>query len=446
MASRHDIIQIDFRANAGRANKAVESIRKSAKDSRDAIVQMQKALNEGIAAGNGQDWIDKQTKKIRDAKKELKAFEKAERELVKGVDVLSRGIDAFNNGSLEKMSAAMQKAIGNAARLARSKMTPDTAQSKKDIAEMDALIMATDKNLVKSRQDFANLTNTIKTGGKTSTAELSLAKEQLKELMNLTARGTKEWKTYEAQLKVIEAKFQALTLEEQRMAGKNALKQVFSGNYVTKTRGELEKMIQTLHQYQSAIADPEGKGARHFKATEKAIQSLTAQLGKAKEASATQILGNMGGYGVDQIRQATQQMTQLRDAFHEGTTEWNKYNALVKQGDAYLKEYAEREKIARGEAISLADALKVSANAGGKGFTGTAQQLKMTEEALQKAIATVKKGSPEWLKYQEALAKVRVEMQNAGMTREMTGIKKRRPVGISRLVNMPKMKRPSSGP
>ena len=418
MASRHDIIQIDFRANAGRANKAVESIRKAAKDSRDAIVEMQRVLNEGIAAGNGQDWIDRQTKKIRDAKKDLKAFEKAERELVKGVDVLSRGIDAFNNGSLDKMSAAMQKAIGNAARLARSKMTPDTAQSKKDIAEMDALIMATDKNLVKSRQDFAELVNTIKTGGKTSTAELSMAKEQLKELMNLTARGTKEWKGYEAQLKAIEAKFQALTLEEQRMAGKNTLRQVFSGSYVTKTRGELEKMIQTLRQYQSAIADPEGKGARHFKATERAIQSLTAQLGKAKEASATQILGHTWSYGVDQIRQATQQMTQLRNAFHEGTAEWNKYNALVMEGEGYLKRYAEREKIVRGEALSLSSALAVSANAGGKGFTGTAQQLKMAEEALQKAIATVKKGSPEWLKFQEALAKVRVEMQNAGMTSE----------------------------
>lgn len=416
MASRHDIIQIDFRANAGRANKAVESIRKSAKDSRDAIVAMKKALTEGIAAGNGQDWIDRQTKKIRDAKKELKAFEKAERELVKGVDVLSRGIDAFNNGSLDKMSAAMQKAIGNAARLARSKMTPDTAQSKKDIAEMDALIMATDKNLVKSRQDFAELVNAIKTGGKTSTAELSLAKEQLKELMNLTARGTKEWKGYEAQLKVIETKFQALTLEEQRMAGKNALKQVFSGNYVTKTRGELEKMIQTLRHYQSAIADPEGKGARHFKATERAIKSLTDQLLKAQEASATQVLGNMGGFGVEQIRQATQQMTQLRDAFHEGTTEWNKYNALVKQGDAYLKEYAEREKIARGEAISLADALKLSSTAGTSGFQGTAQQLQLAQQALERSIATTDKGTAKYQRLQQALASVKAEMAGAGIS------------------------------
>ena len=416
MASRHDIIQIDFRANAGRANKAVESIRKSAKDSRDAIVEMQRVLNEGIAAGNGQDWIDRQTKKIRDAKKDLKAFEKAERELVKGVDVLSRGIDAFNNGSLDKMSAAMQKAIGNAARLARSKMTPDTAQSKKDIAEMDALIMATDKNLVKSRQDFAELVNTIKTGGKTSTAELSMAKEQLKELMNLTARGTKEWKSYEAQLKAIEAKFQALTLEEQRMAGKNTLRQVFSGSYVTKTRGELEKMIQTLRQYQSAIADPEGKGARHFNATERAIKSLTDQLGRAKEASATQVLGNMSGFGVEQIRQATQQMTQLRDAFHEGTTEWNKYNALVKQGDAYLKEYAEREKIARGEAISLADALKLSSTAGTSGFQGTAQQLQLAQQALERSIATTDKGTAKYQRLQQALASVKAEMAGAGIS------------------------------
>ena len=377
---------------------------------------MQRVLNEGIAAGNGQDWIDRQTKKIRDAKKDLKAFEKAERELVKGVDVLSRGIDAFNNGSLDKMSAAMQKAIGNAARLARSKMTPDTAQSKKDIAEMDALIMATDKNLVKSRQDFAELVNTIKTGGKTSTAELSMAKEQLKELMNLTARGTKEWKSYEAQLKAIEAKFQALTLEEQRMAGKNTLRQVFSGSYVTKTRGELEKMIQTLRQYQSAIADPEGKGARHFNATERAIKSLTDQLGRAKEASATQVLGNMSGFGVEQIRQATQQMTQLRDAFHEGTTEWNKYNALVKQGDAYLKEYAEREKIARGEAISLADALKLSSTAGTSGFQGTAQQLQLAQQALERSIATTDKGTAKYQRLQQALASVKAEMAGAGIS------------------------------
>ena len=276
MASRHDIIQIDFRANAGRANKAVESIRKSAKDSRDAIVQMQQALNQGIAAGNGQDWIDRQTRKIRDAKKELKAFEKAERELVKGVDVLSRGIDAFNNGSLDKMSAAMLKAIGNAARLARSKMTPDTEQGKKDIAEMDALIMATDKNLVKLRQDFAELANTIKTGGKTSTAELSLAKEQLKELMNLTARGTKEWKGYEAQLKVIEAKFQALTLEEQRMAGKQTLGKAFRGDFAGADTKTIEQAIAKLKEYQSVIDDPGGRGARIFAAAKKQIEALSA--------------------------------------------------------------------------------------------------------------------------------------------------------------------------
>lgn len=499
MASRHDIIQIDFRANAGRANKAVESIRKSAKDSRDAIVEMQRVLNEGIAAGNGQDWIDRQTKKIRDAKKELKAFEKAERELVKGVDVLSRGIDAFNNGSLDKMSAAMQKAIGNAARLARSKMTPDTAQSKKDIAEMDALIMATDKNLVKSRQDFAELVNAIKTGGKTSTAELSLAKEQLKELMNLTARGTKEWKGYEAQLKVIEAKFQALTLEEQRMAGKNALTQVFSGSYVTKTRGELEKLIQTLRQYQSAIADPEGKGARHFMATETALQKLSAQLGKTKGnimevQQALKVAGAAGtanrfGGGLEQqgkkmaqafrktidaLNQMKEQQENLRfdqqhgiplttreqamlaklDAQIPNTTaridrlrnemiQLHEANNLTTKGisqsiavlrqqqetvavgspswlkyEAAISSLENRLKIMRGEAMSLFDAMRLSTKAGGQGFTGTAKQLQLAEQAIQKAAAGAQKGSAEWQKYQQALAKVRVEMQNAGMTSE----------------------------
>ena len=148
------------------------------------------------------------------------------------------------------------------------------------------------------------------------------------------------------------------------------------------------------------------------------LKKVTNEERRRTSASAENVLANMDRFGVEQVRQAVHQMGQLRDNVQQGIPAWQHYNKLVKEGEAYLQEYAEREKIARGEAMSLADALRLSSTAGGRGFSGTSVQLQQAEAALQKASTTARKGSPEWVKYQEALARVRVEMQSAGMTSE----------------------------
>ena len=414
MATRHDIIHIDFQANAGKANVALQALQSEAERARLKVeglrMQLQTARNTNMPIAD----IQKLEKELAAATKEAKQWQAALNNNIKGVRALDEAIKMFNKGrgSVEDMNAALSKTALNAAQLQKSR----SAEGSKTWKEMDALIVALNQNIMRCNTATGSLVDTIKQGGAVSKDTLTKAKSDLQQMIALEEQGSNTWRKYTSQLSIVEGALNKIVSEEQRMAGQDAMKQVFGGTYVTKTRGELEKMIQTLRQYQSTIADPEGKGARHFKATERAIKSLTDQLGKAKAASATQVLGNMGNFGVEQIRQAVQQMTQLRDAFHEGTTEWNKYNALVRQGDAYLQQYAEREKIARGEAVSLAEALKLSSTAGGSGFTGTTQQLRLAQQAIEQALATTDKGTAKYQKLQQALARVKAEMSGTGIT------------------------------
>ena len=414
MATRHDIIHIDFQANAGKANVALQALQSEAERARLKVeglrMQLQTARNTNMPIAD----IQKLEKELAASTKEAKQWQSALNNNIKGVRALDEAIKMFNKGrgSVEDMNAALSKTALNAAQLQKSR----SAEGSKTWKEMDALIVALNQNIMRCNTATSSLVDTIKQGGAASKDTLAKAKSDLQQMIALEEQGSNTWRKYTSQLSIVEGALNKIVSEEQRMAGQDAMKQVFGGTYITKTRGELEKMIQTLRQYQNTIADPEGKGARHFKATERAIKSLTDQLGKAKAAGATQVLGNMDNYGVEQIRQAVQQMTQLRDAFHEGTTEWNKYNALVRQGDVYLQQYAEREKIARGEAVSLAEALKLSSTAGGSGFTGTTQQLRLAQQAIEQALATTDKGTAKYQKLQQALARVKAEMSGTGIT------------------------------
>lgn len=414
MAARHDIIHIDFQANAGKANAALQALQTEAAKARDKVTQLRNDLQNAKATNMPVDQIQKLEAELKKAETESRQWSQALQNNMKGVRALDEAIKQFNNGkgSVEGMSAALSKAARNAAQLQQSRETRGSQTWK----EMEALIIALDKNIAKANIDIANLVSTVQNGGKTTKAALTQAKTDLEQLMTMTVRGSKEWNGYNKQLKVVAGELNKIAEAEKKAAKADQTAMM------TKRMKELSTMSATSlgemkRFWEQAIAGAE-KGSAAMAKYEANLKRVKTEEQKRTAASAGQVLGNMSMYGIDQIRKAVQDMTLLRDSMKEGSKEWAKYNSMVQQGSAYLKEYDEREKIARGDAMSLADALKLSANAGGKGFSGTAQQLKQAEEALQKAAAAAKKGSPEWQRYQEALAKVRVEMQNAGMTSE----------------------------
>lgn len=412
MASRHDIVSITFQANAGKANVALQTLQTEAQKSRDKVVDLKKQLDEGLRANLPADQISKIRDDIKQAEKEVKQWDSAYKELTKGVRTLDEAVKQFNAGTLGQMSAAFNKAAMNAAKLAQTKMVPGSQEWK----EMDALIVETQSNVLKATTDINGLVNSIKKGGSSNKSTLTQAKTDLEQLLTLEVRGSAEWKTYDAQLKVVTGELNKLAEAERKAV--QADQTAAMSKRMRHLKTESSSGLSEIKRYWETMIAGAEKGSAELAKYEANLKKVVAQERSRTAESAKQVLTNPNKFGIDQARNAVQEMTRLRDSLQAGIPLWHTYNNLVKQGEAYLTEYAEREKIAKGEAMSLADALKLSANAGGKGFSGTAIQLQQAEAALQKAASTAKKGSPEWIKYQEALAKVRVEMQNAGMTSE----------------------------
>lgn len=412
MASRHDIVNITFQANAGKANVALQTLQAEAKKSSDQVDKLKKQLEDGLKANLPADQIQKIRDDIKKAKKDTEQWDKAYRELTKGVRTLDEAVKQFNAGTMNKMSAAFNKAAANAAKLAQTKMTPGTQEWK----EMDALIVEAQSNVLKANTAINELVMTIHNGGKTTKSTLAQAKTDLEQLLTLEVRGSAEWNIYNKQLKMVNGELAKLADAEKKAAQADQTTAMNKRMKGLKTMSS-ETLAETKRFWESMVAGAENGSAELSKYEDK-LKRVINEEKRRKRAGVEQVLATPSKFGVEQVRQAVQQMTQLRDSLQQGTPMWQHYNKMVKEGEKYLTEYANAEKIARGEALSLADALKLSATAGGKGFSGTANQLKMAEEALQKAAAAAKKGSPEWQKYQEALAKVRVEMQSAGMTSE----------------------------
>lgn len=410
MASRHDIVQIDFRANAARANPAIDSLRASAAKSRKEVERLRNEVQAYQRQGLDTSNLEKQLSKER---KTLREFEMAEKKLVRGVRVVDQAIEAFNNGTLDKMPAAFQKSAINAVDVVKSKLKPGMKDYQKSIDELNALQLRANQNLSVFKANINGVVTEIKNGSAISKAELSNAKATLESLMIEETRGTKAWKQYSAQLGTVTTELNKLTAEEQRAAGQNLLGRVFRGDLINASTQAIEKTIAKLREYQSVIKDPNGSGARHVKATEKAILQLTNQLDKAKDKITTvrQALQaiNSGTASVGSLEQSVKVLEEYRSRVAKTQAEWDKHTARINR-------VKERIAVIKGEVDKLGPALRVASTAGTSGFTGTAQQLTQAQQTLERAISTADKGSAKYLKLQQALARVNAEMAGAGMT------------------------------
>ena len=219
MASRHDIIHIDFEANAGKVSPALKAIQNSAADTRKAVQGVEQELKNLEKAGADKTAIEAKRKELRGLERDVKSLEQAEREYVKGIGTLDKAIKAFNDGTLSQMSAAFQKASYNAAKLAQTKLVPADKDYKKSMEELNALMQRNMENMAKQRMQTDDLLKAIESGGKVSASWLRTEKQNLEELLDVIPRGTAEWKQYNDQLTKIKDHVQTLSETERRLAG-----------------------------------------------------------------------------------------------------------------------------------------------------------------------------------------------------------------------------------
>ena len=359
MASRHDIIHIDFEANAGKASPALKALRDAAKDTSEQITNVTKTLEDLKSSGAAAAEIAKTEKELKNLNRDLKSFTQGEKELVKGLDMLSKGIEAFNNGTLEKMSAAFNKAVFNAAKLNASKINPDTAEGRQHIEELNALMLAAEKNVLAAQRDFEQLTNTISSGGRVSVTELRQAETALKELSDLTAHGSDEWKKYNAQLTAVSGKINSITETERRLAGEivtvaDAMKTVsrtsaeMASAEAAAAKAEMEKQasIRSISQTQAEAAQ------QRLEMAEKELAPIDEELKKQRE------LADVLKQSVE-IRHRLAEAKDERNAARRGTFEekgkWLNLNDDVVKATVNLDELKEK----RANTSNLKEQLKL---------------------------------------------------------------------------------------
>ena len=311
MASRHDIISITFQANAGKANVALKALQSEAQRSSDRVKELKKQLEDGLRANLSSDQIQKIQASIKAAEKEVKQWNAAYKELTKGVRTLDEAIKEFNAGTMGQMSAAFNKAAANAAKLAQTKMTPGTQEWK----EMDALIVEAQSNVLKANTAINELTANIKKGGAASKSTLTQAKSDLEQLLTLEVRGSAEWNTYNKQLKIVEGELNKLAQAEQRalQADQTAAMTKRMKNLKTESSAGLAEM----RRYWETMAAGAEKGSAELAKYEANLKKVVNQEKQRATASAEQVIGSPNKYGVEQMRNAVQEMTRLRDSVQQ---------------------------------------------------------------------------------------------------------------------------------
>lgn len=415
MASRHDIVHIDFQASAGRANSAIKSIQASADEAAAKVKNLKDSLAEAEKSGE-KGKIKDLKKQISDAEKQSKEWHKVVLDLTKGVTALDEAIKLFNKGkgSVESMSVALAKTARNAAELQQSRIKD---KGSKDWKELDALVHALDITITRGKSDLDGLIATIQSGGSASKLVLEQAMKDLEALRNSEEKGTKEWKQFDAELQTVIGHVSELNKKElQAKAGilngknlgpydetkiraaidatKELMKTVATGsteynqyaqNIVNaekhldqyglaavraaekeaeaKAKQEAaEKQLQaTMSQrmtnlnalsadaltetkrYWDAQKRGAAEGTAAFKEAEAALRSIAEQEKSRSFAKAEGVLGNMGNFGVSEIKAAVQEMERLRDTVRHGGGEWAKYNEYVEQGKTYLDNLAKAE-------------------------------------------------------------------------------------------------------
>ena len=218
MATRHELIHIDFVANAGKANPVLKSLQVSCNDARIAKEQLDAQLKDAKAMNAPAEVIANLEKKLKSQTTTWQQLERGLREYTKGIDTLSKGIKEFNDGTLDDMSAKFNKAVYNAAKLAQSAVKTGSG----DWNQLQRLMDATDRNVTRAREDIDLMMQSLRDGSAVSTVQLTRSREVLEDLARLAVTNSEEWRGLRKQFNEVDAAIASVTETEKRLKGEIA--------------------------------------------------------------------------------------------------------------------------------------------------------------------------------------------------------------------------------
>lgn len=293
MAQRYDIIRIDFQANARGANAAIESLRRSAEECNERVTKLKQDLKDGIKMGKSTEEIERIRQAISGAQKESRQFSKAYNELAKGMRTLDTAIKAFNDGSLNQMSQAFQKAANNAAKLTRTKLDPMSDSYKEDYRQLTALMDATQQNYARMQGDAQQMIRTLKDGGKVAVSALQeelTAQRELKLVLSETDKGyqrtVKNIAVLEQYLRAMGGDYEFVhkNISDTKKVSDDMLRSMYGELQKTNAEGKVTKDI--LRENATAMREIRAEQARRVE------NVLGGNLGKQSEGAIRTAIAN----------------------------------------------------------------------------------------------------------------------------------------------------------
>ena len=340
MAQRYDIVRIDFQANSRGANAAIESLRRSAEECNERVTLLKKDLKDGIKMGKSTQEIENIRKAISSAQKEAKQFTKGYNELAKGMRTLDTAIKAFNDGSLNQMSQAFQKAANNAAKLTRTKLDPMSDSYKEDYRQLTALMDATQQNFARMQGDAQQMIKTLKNGGKVAVAALQeelTAQRELKSVLSETDKG------YQRTVKNIAVLEQYL----RAMGGDYE----FVRQNITDTKKVSDDMLRSMHK-ELQQTNAEGKVTKDImRENAQAMKEIRAEQARRVESV---LGGNLGRQSEQSIRTAIANAKELLLTYKTNSKEAQTLSAQIINAEEHLKTHGiEAARVAAREAAAI---------------------------------------------------------------------------------------------
>nr|MCR4810926.1 hypothetical protein [Prevotella sp.] len=334
MATRHELIHIDFVANAGKANPVMESLRKSCEEARLSKESLDKALADARASNASAKVIADLEAKLKQQTKIWQALAKGEREYTKGIDTLSKGIKEFNDGTLDQMSAKFNKAVYNAAKLVQSAV--DTGS--KEWNQLQRLMDATDRNVTRAKEDIVTMMQSLKDGSSVSTVQLTRAKEVLEDLSRLAVANSEDWRGLKAQMNEVAKAVEQVAATERSLRGEVASEQ----DAMRLSNALTQESISLRHADGEAAMQAARKEREGVESVMKGISDKMVQRNKELEGVREEI--ELQEMLDDEIRKRDEKLAGARKSKQDAERRRDEADRIIKEYDEQKTKVGELKK------------------------------------------------------------------------------------------------------
>ena len=406
---RTEISQVQFQVDARKANASMEALQNTAKELNDKIAEIERNIKElgNVAPDNAA--LLKFQKSLREYNRDLKDVTRAQNELIKGVKAADELFRHARLGTIEQMSLKGIKAGQRGLQQRMQNLNPSDAEDVKTMRAYNAVIEEGDIVMKRFTTDAAHMVSAIKEGSEVSARAMRQTRDGLKDLVDITPRGTAEWHEARQQLDFMEQSLIAVAAAERKAKGE-----------IVDADDARRVAIQLSREGAEAAARAREEADREIAASRESIEQIKARKEEAQKeiktiqekiaASEILIKSQEGIVKMTEKELAKSQNTGLTAILDEQQQKLDKLNREQAENITLLHE--QEATVAKLDKAINAEAQKIADNEVRKAQAET-HTIEKTEEAIKvltQRNKVIEHGSEEWQQNTREIQKLTQEL------------------------------------